>query len=163
MRQMDIDLIVIDDENIPYMKRLDKYFNELTDVLKAPLDLFVYNSREFEDMKAAQDSCNTGNFDWACFQCRQAAEKALKALWYFHGVDPWGHSVLNLINSFPKEISLAEYIEAAQLLDKLYIPTRYPNGLPEPSPFEVFSRKDADAAIRAAGRIVEFVSSYVSA
>ena len=32
------------------------------------------------DLSAAQSSVTTKNFDWACFQAQQAAEKALKAL-----------------------------------------------------------------------------------
>ena len=85
----------------------------------------------------------------------------MKALWFFRGADPWGHSVLNLIHNFPEDLPLDTHVEDAQLLDRLYIPTRYPNGLPELSPFEAFSRKDADGAIDAAGRIIEFVSEYV--
>jgi HEPN domain-containing protein len=29
------------------------------------------------DLKAARDSAAAGNFEWACFQAQQAAEKAL--------------------------------------------------------------------------------------
>jgi predicted nucleotidyltransferase len=47
----DIDLIIIDDEKLPYMKRLDKYFNDITNALNMSVDLFVYSSGEFEDMK----------------------------------------------------------------------------------------------------------------
>ena len=50
-KRSDIDLIIIDDEKLPYMRRLDKYFNDITDALKMSVDLFVYNSEEFEDMK----------------------------------------------------------------------------------------------------------------
>lgn len=32
------------------------------------------------DLNAAQSSVTTKNFDWACFQAQQAAEKGLKAL-----------------------------------------------------------------------------------
>ena len=113
------------------------------------------------DLNAAKGSREAENFEWACFQCQQAAEKALKALWFFFEQDPWGHSVLNLINSFPGEVPLSKYVPDAQLLDKLYIPTRYPNGLPDLSPFEVFSVRDADQAIDAAGRIIAAVGEHV--
>ena len=113
------------------------------------------------DLAAASNSRDSDNHDWACFQSQQAAGKAIKSLWFFNGADPWGHSVLNLINSFPEGVPLDTYVEDAQLLDRLYIPTRYPNGLPELSPFEAFSRKNADAAIDAAGRIIDFVVKYV--
>ena len=114
------------------------------------------------DLKAAKDSRETENYEWACFQCQQAAEKALRALWYFFEKDPWGHSVLNLLKTFPGDISLSDRIADAQLLDKLYIPTRYPNGLPDLAPFEVFGRSDADGAIDAAGRIIDVVGGHMA-
>lgn len=33
-----------------------------------------------KDLKAARDSFNTGNYEWASFQAQQSVEKALKAL-----------------------------------------------------------------------------------
>ena len=47
----DVDLIVIDDEDLPYLRRLDKYFNDIAHALGMSVDLFVYNRYEFEDMK----------------------------------------------------------------------------------------------------------------
>lgn len=36
----------------------------------------------FADRGAAEASLASGHFEWACFQAQQAAEKALKALWF---------------------------------------------------------------------------------
>jgi uncharacterized protein len=47
----DVDLIVVDDADLPYFARLDKYYDELVDVLHRPLDLFVYRKAEFEEMR----------------------------------------------------------------------------------------------------------------
>jgi predicted nucleotidyltransferase len=47
----DIDLIIVDEEKLPYMKRLDKYFKDISTALERPVDLFVYSPSEFEDMK----------------------------------------------------------------------------------------------------------------
>jgi HEPN domain-containing protein len=33
----------------------------------------------------------------ACFHAQQAVEKAIKGVWYFYDEDPWGHSILKLI------------------------------------------------------------------
>ena len=33
------------------------------------------------DLKAANDSLNSENYEWACFQAQQSTEKALKALY----------------------------------------------------------------------------------
>lgn len=41
-------------------------------------------------------------------------------------------------------------LKAARLLDKLTIPTRYPNGLPDLTPAEVYGPSDAAAVIGAA-------------
>ena len=43
----------------------------------------------------------------------------------------------------------------AVTLDKLYIPTRYPNGLPELVPSEAYGKTDAENAISCATRIIE--------
>ena len=50
-RTSDIDLIIIDDEDIPYLRRLDKYYDDLVTLLRGPVDLFVYREEEFESMK----------------------------------------------------------------------------------------------------------------
>jgi len=47
----DIDLIIVDDADLPYFARLDKYYDELVDMLDRPLDLFVYREAEFEQMR----------------------------------------------------------------------------------------------------------------
>ena len=50
-KRSDIDLIIIDDEELPYLERLDKYFKDISEALNVPVDIFVYNPDEFEDMK----------------------------------------------------------------------------------------------------------------
>ena len=42
------------------------------------------------------------------------------------------------------------WLSQAALLDKLYIPTRYPNGLPDLTPGQVYRHEDADHACHAA-------------
>ena len=112
------------------------------------------------DLKAAGDSWRAGNHEWACFQCQQAGEKALKALWIRDGHDPWGNSLLRLLEEHPDEAGrsrLAPLRESASLLDKLYILTRHPNGLPDLTPSQVYGEPDAIAAQAAADRFVAFV------
>ncbi|BBM70904.1 hypothetical protein RmaAA213_27500 [Rhodothermus marinus] len=50
----------------------------------------------------------------------------------------------------------ADLLDAAKVLDKLYIPTRYPNGLLEGAPTEFFTRQEAEHAIRCAEAILRF-------
>jgi HEPN domain-containing protein len=110
-----------------------------------------------EDLCAAEILAQAGAFAQACFYAQQSAEKAVKALWYAIDADPWGHSVQKLILDFPKKQTLPDldrWIEQAALLDKFYIPTRYPNGLPDLTPGQVYTRKDAQQGLETAQAIV---------
>jgi len=95
-------------------------------------------------------------FDKGCFIAQQAAEKALKACLYGQGARTvLGHSVLELLERLVSRFrDLAKLKDDARLLDRFYIPTRYPNGLPGGAPFEAFVRDDLEQAISMASRIV---------
>ena len=95
-------------------------------------------------------------FDKGCFIAQQAAEKALKAVHYLKGERlVFGHSALELLNRLlPEHQELVILREPARLLDRYYIPTRYPNGLPGGSPFESFQRGDLESALDMAERVV---------
>jgi len=70
----------------------------------------------------------------ACFYAQQSGEKAVKSLWYLADADLWGHSVQRLIAEFPRQADMTDidmWISQGALLDQFYIPTRYPNGLPD--------------------------------
>lgn len=47
----DLDLIIVDDEDLPYLKRIDKYYDDLVELLHRPVDLFVYREAEFAAMR----------------------------------------------------------------------------------------------------------------
>jgi HEPN domain-containing protein len=116
------------------------------------------------DIKAAQASLQAGSYEWTCFQCQQAGEKALKALWYWHGADPWGHSLARLIQEFPDPqtyVVLQTHLNHAKALDKLYIPTRYPNGLPDLIPAEVFTEEEARAALSSAQPFIDLAGRFI--
>ena len=38
-----------------------------------------------KDLKASKNSLKSGDYEWACFQAQQAAEKALKSILYARG------------------------------------------------------------------------------
>lgn len=117
------------------------------------------------DLKAAGDSRDAGNHEWACFQCQQAGEKALKAMWIRDGHDPWGHSLLRLLEEHPDETCRGRLLplrDFASLLDKLYIPTRYPNGLPDLTPSKVYGEPDAIAALSAAAQFVKLAREQLT-
>jgi HEPN domain-containing protein len=53
-------------------------------------------------------------------------------------------------------------VESAADLDRFYIPTRYPDGLPGLTPDEAYFRKDADVALQAATEIVTVCEELLS-
>lgn len=99
----------------------------------------------------------------ACFHAQQSAEMALKALHYLAGARlVIGHSLVELLASLVDEHpALGSLRGSAARLDQLYIPTRYPNGLPGGVPADVFSREQADEAVAQAARFVDYAGSLV--
>lgn len=100
----------------------------------------------------------------ACFHCQQAAEMALKALHYARGARlVVGHSLVELLAPVAAaHPSLGDLRGAAARLDQLYIPTRYPNGLPGGVPAEVFTEEQATDAARQAGDFIERVAVLIA-
>lgn len=117
-----------------------------------------------EDLRAAGVMADAGMFAHACFLAQQAAEKAAKSLWHAAGEDPWGHSVLKLVGQFPhrdRVPDLADWEQRAALLDRFYIATRYPNGLPDLTPGQSFFAPDAEQAIDMATAFVSAVAVWL--
>lgn len=109
------------------------------------------------DLEHARRSAQSGDHEWACFAAQQAAEKALKALHQALGGEGWGHSIMRLLNNLSVKVPIDDDLPAcARFLDKLYIPTRYPNGFDEGVPGDYYSEEDSREAIRRAERILEF-------
>ena len=114
-----------------------------------------------KDLEKAKLDLEEGFYEWACFTSHQAAEKAIKAVFqHIHG-DAWGHGTKTLLENLPYDDRMV-HIEEAKHLDKLYIPTQYPNGLPEGIPHDYFTRKEAEEALQAASRIYEWCKSKIS-
>lgn len=115
------------------------------------------------DLEFARLAVRERFFAQACFICQQSGEKALKALAYRRGQRfvP-GHSLFELVKSLQADyLGLAEYYETAGLLDQYYVPTRYPNGLPDGVPHEVFSEKQAREALERLEALVLQVRKFV--
>ena len=49
---------------------------------------------------------------------------------------------------------LEQWLDQAALLDQYYIPTRYPNGLPDLTPGQVYRPEDARRGLEAATTLV---------
>lgn len=113
-----------------------------------------------EDLKAAKVLLDNRKYSHSCFLCQQAAEKAVKAVHYSMDSDPWGHSAKNLISSLSQKNTiiydkLHMMQDKAMILDRFYIPARYPNGLPDLIPSEAYNKEDAEKAFKLAFSIVD--------
>jgi HEPN domain-containing protein len=86
-------------------------------------------------------------------------EKALKAFLYTQGEEMViGHSVARLCaRAAGYQPAFAEKAQEWSALDGYYVPTRYPNSLPDGIPANVYTRRAADEAVALAADAVAFV------
>ncbi|MGE5559021.1 MAG: HEPN domain-containing protein [Bacillota bacterium] len=117
---------------------------------------FAQAKRDFDDAVFSRDG---GRFNLACFLAQQAAEKSIKAFLYSRGAElVWGHSVAELCHDATGfDAEFARLKTDAATLDKYYIPTRYPDGLPGGIPADAYQKEDAASALERAGKIIDFV------
>jgi HEPN domain-containing protein len=118
-----------------------------------------------DDLDAARTLVNAGKNAQGAFLAQQAGEKALKALWIRLDLDPWGHSIARWVKDLPSPWStrLHGLLEPALALDKLYIPTRYPDALAELTPAEAYTHKEADVALRQAQTLIDASTETLAA
>ncbi len=115
------------------------------------------------DLQASEHLRDSGDYNWACFVAQQAAEKAVRAVHAARGEDVERiHSILILIRGESQAgvqgiAELLPLVDAARELDRTYIPTRYPNGVPFGIPADFFSRKNAEDCLQWARDILEAV------
>jgi HEPN domain-containing protein len=79
------------------------------------------------------------------------------------GGEAWGHSVTALLDHLPSDLTPpAELFDQAKMLDRYYIPTRYPNSFAQGAPKDYFTKRDAEEAINCARNIIAFCERYIS-
>lgn len=98
-------------------------------------------------------------YEDACFSSQQAAELAAKALLEKKGRTEIGHSVFFLLSKVPDIPE--ELLEKAKILDRYYIPTRYPNGFDRGAPMDYFEKKTAKEGIEFAQNIIQFIAKEI--
>ena len=117
---------------------------------------------EFQD---SDDLRKRNRFYLALFHFQQAAEKALKAylylkvksieVFYTHSIDDLLEMAMDIDPDF-KEVA------QAKKLDKYYVPTRYPNGLPGGVPSRYFDDpKEAEEAMELAKSLIGLVEKKI--
>ena len=116
-------------------------------------DWFNQAKRDLENAKYEFDG---GFFDFSCFLSQQAADMALKSLYQRMSVEAFGHSITGLIQRFPLTDNFDEkLLDEPKELDKAYISTRYPDSIPEGSPFMIYSAEEARRLMIYAGHILK--------
>lgn len=116
------------------------------------------------DLQHARHSLASGDYKWSCFAAHQAAEKALKAVFLKSGMEAWGHTLTVLMGNLPTTVTQPahELVDYARILDKYYIPTRYPNGFESGAPTDFYTKSEAENAIQQAEAILEFRHHQIS-
>ena len=126
--------------------------------MQSEAERWLYFARE--NLKMAELAMAEGIFNQACFHSQQCAEKALKA---FHCVQnrppPRTHLMADLIRMLDPNPFGQIRVELL-LLDRFYIPTRYPDALPGSLPYGMPDRNDALGALATARQLLTSVASY---
>jgi HEPN domain-containing protein len=114
------------------------------------------------DLEHAKKSRTQRDFNWSCFACQQAAEKAIKALYLSMNMEGWGHVIKKLLEELKEETDVPDaLIKAGIRLDKFYIPTRYPHGFDSGKPSDFYNEDDADEGIKNAENIIKFCEEKI--
>ena len=115
------------------------------------------------DLRHARNALDDGDYEWSCFAAQQAAEKALKAVFLKHSMDAWGRALTALIGNLPQMVDTPSgtLVDYARMLDKHYIPARYPNGFDSGAPTDFYTRTEAENAVQHAEAILDFCRDQI--
>ena len=125
----------------------------------------MFDNDEFDRwMAQASDTLNSAgsdysnkSYNWCCFKAQQAAEYAVKALLKGLGISAYGHSIIKLLKDLETySLNVHTLTSFARILDRHYVPARYPDAFTEGSPFEFYDEKTALEALDCAEKICDF-------
>jgi len=131
----------------------------------------AFDRKEFErwrsqaenTLQSAREDSKQKRFNWSCFKAQQAAEYGVKGLLYGLGASPTGHSLIRLLERVKRRgFDVGSVLPEARILDRHYIPTRYPNAHPEGAPFEYYDEGTAEEALESAEMVLDFVDQAAS-
>jgi len=117
-----------------------------------------------EDRKGAQLLFDGRSYHLACFVGQQVTEKAIKAFIYAQGEEfVIGHSVEALCRWAAQfDADFERLREVVAPLDGYYIPTRYPNSIPDSIPARVYTRTVAEEVLRLTDQALNLVQKKLS-
>ncbi|MEM2964264.1 MAG: HEPN domain-containing protein [Candidatus Bathyarchaeia archaeon] len=116
------------------------------------------------NLKVAEHNFKANFYSDTCFMAEQTAQAALKAFIIYHRRRAiWEHSIQELAricSQYDKDFE--EFIEYGKILDRYYIPTRYPDALASPAvPYKTYTEKDAREALNLVKKMVNKVSEKI--
>lgn len=107
----------------------------------------------------AELAVEEGIWNQVCFHAQQCAEKSLKAVLSSHGhLPPRTHKLADLVSFLGEEVP-PDLGDDLLLLDRFYIPTRYPDALPGSLPDGLPCESDAREALTLARKIMGLAAS----
>ena len=108
-----------------------------------------------EDLKMAKLAMKEKIYNQVCFHSQQAVEKIFKGYLETKNVlPPKTHKLTDLISLINNGI-IKKFKNEIILLDRFYIPTRYPDALPGSLPIGLPKEKDAKDSLETAIKIVK--------
>jgi HEPN domain-containing protein len=108
-----------------------------------------------EDIRMAELAMAEGLYNQVCFHCQQCAEKAVKGLLaHQQQVPPRTHQLGDLLGLLEPN-PLTSIASEVQLLDRFYIPTRYPEALPGALPEGLPDVDDAAEALAVVRQVLD--------
>lgn len=112
-----------------------------------------------EDLKLAKYSLKEKIYNQVCFHSQQGVEKMLKGyLRQKKRKIPKTHLLDDLLNlCIETDSDFSEFKDHCLVLDKYYIPTRYPDALPGMLPEGMPGCGDAKGALRILKEVMQFV------
>lgn len=112
-----------------------------------------------EDLAMAELARQAGILNQVCFHAQQCVEKVLKGLLSKQGVTPpRAHRLGDLLPLLPSN-PFDDIALDLQLLDRFYIPTRYPDALPGNLSEGLPNESDADEALLLARQVIQRIAS----
>jgi HEPN domain-containing protein len=126
----------------------------------------VWLAQATYDVHAAKESMEAENFEWACFQAEQSAEKALKSVIVFHGKSAPKLHRLGVLIGVVKSVDprfRGIHIDIAELQSYTFT-ARYPFLIPGnyETPHDYITKEDADICIKQAEIILNLIKELLN-
>ena len=114
-----------------------------------------------QDLRVAELAMDDGLYNQVCFHSEQCVEKVLKAWLAEKGERiPRTHSMADLLPLISADI-VGGLIEEIILLDRFYIPTRYPDALPGSLEDGLPDKEEALEAFELAKKVLENIGTKI--